>query len=141
MQQLQFEASWDKALSAQDRNAIEKLFNDTKEQQHTALMFSPIREALNHRNELLVTVLVHNFSDNPVVFDDTRLVYSNEQVVVAENIFTLPTLTIPPHVSMPWTFIFTVHQGIALGNGRLTADFNYKASKSKNNASKPKTSQ
>ena len=129
MQQLQFESSWDKALSTQDRDYIEKLFNDTKEQQHATIMFSPIREAINHRNELLVTVLVHYFSDNSFVFEDTRLVYSNEQAVVAENVFTLPTLTIPAHVSMPWTFIFPVHQGINAPDGRLTADFNYKASK------------
>ena len=119
MQQLQFESSWDKTLSAQDRDYIEKLFNDTKGQHHSTIVFSPIREAINHRNELLITVLVHNFSQHPFTFEDTRLVYSNEQEVLAENVFTLPTLTIPPQVSMPWTFIFPVHQGTALGNGRL----------------------
>ena len=129
MQQLRFESSWDKTLSAQDRDYIEKLFNDTKQQHHSTIVFSPIREAINHRNELLITVLVHNFSQNPFTFKGTRLVYSNEHEVLAENLFTLPTFTIPPQVSMPWTFIFPVHQGNALGNGRLTVDFDYNASK------------
>ncbi|MGM9943617.1 MAG: SLAP domain-containing protein [Lysinibacillus sp.] len=112
MQQLRFESSWDKALSAQDRDYIEKLFNDTKEQQHhSTIVFSPIREAINHRNELLITVLVHNFSQNPFTFEKTRLVYSNEQEILAEKEFTLPSLTIPPQVSMPWTFIFPIHRG------------------------------
>jgi len=119
MQQLQFESSWEKALSTQDRDYIEKLFNDTKGQHHATIVFSPIREAINHRNELLITVLVHNFSQNPFTFEDTRIVYSNEHEALAENVFTLPTFTIPPQVSMPWTFIFPVHQGAVFGNGRL----------------------
>ena len=120
MQQLQFESSWAKALSAQDRESIEKLFNDTKQQQDSTIVFSPIRQAINHRNELLITVLVHNFSQQPLQFKDTRLVYSNETEVLAENVFTLPTLTIPPQVSMPWTFIFPVHQGTDFEDGQLT---------------------
>ena len=115
MQQLQFELSWAKALSAQDRESIEKLFNDTKQQHNSTIVFSPIRQAINHRNELLVTVLIHNFSQHPFAFKDTHLGYSNDQEVLAENVFTLPTLTIPPQVSMPWTFIFPVHQGADLG--------------------------
>lgn len=129
MQQLQFESSWAKALSVQDRESIEKLFYDTKQQQDSTIVFSPIRQAINHRNELLVTVLVHNFSQHPLQFKDTHLIYSNGQEVLAENVFTLPTLTIPPQVSMPWTFIFPVHQGADFGNGQLTVDFDYNASK------------
>ena len=120
MQQLQFESSWDKALSAQDRDTIEKIFNNTKGQHYSTIVFSPIRQAINHRNELLITVLVHNFSQQPLQFKDTRLVYSNETEVLAENIFTLPTMTIPPQVSMPWTFIFPVHQGTDFANSQLT---------------------
>ena len=119
MQQLRFEPSWDKTLSAQDRDYIEKIFNHTKQQHHSTIVFSPIREAINHRNELLITVLVHNFSHNPLTFENTGLVYSNEQEILAEKVFTLPSLTIPPQVSMPWTFIFPVHQGATFENGQL----------------------
>ena len=58
MQQLQFENSWDKALSAQDRSYIEKVFVETKHLNGTGVIFSPIREAINHKEALLVTVLV-----------------------------------------------------------------------------------
>ncbi|MFF5996081.1 SLAP domain-containing protein [Lysinibacillus sp. KU-BSD001] len=122
MQQLQLEASWDKALSTQDREHIKKLFNETKQQHYSTIVFAPIREAINHRNELLVTVLVHNFTSFPFTFENTRLVYSNEQAVLAEQAFTLPALTIPANVSMPWTFIFppgSYTQGASLWNGRL----------------------
>ena len=123
MQQLQFESSWAKALSAQDRESIEKLFYNTKQQHDSTIVFFFFLQAINHRNELLVTVLVHNFSQQPLQFENTRLVYSNEQEVLAENVFTLPTLTIPPQVSMPWTFIFPVHQGADFEDGRLVIKF------------------
>ncbi|WP_332649558.1 SLAP domain-containing protein [Lysinibacillus sp. 54212] len=106
MQQLQFEAAWDKTLSSQDRDEIQRIFNETKHQNYSTIAFSPIREAINHKEELLITVLVHNFSDNPLIFDHTRLVYSTEQGAIAEKVFSLPALSIPPHTSMPWTFIF-----------------------------------
>lgn len=106
MQQLQFEASWDKALSAQDRHNIEKIFNETKHLNSSDIVCSPIRQAVNHKQQLLVTVLVHNFTDNPLTFNNTRLVYRTQQQIIADDEFTLPTLTIPPFVSKPWTFIF-----------------------------------
>ncbi|MEO4053019.1 SLAP domain-containing protein [Solibacillus sp. CAU 1738] len=129
MQQLQFEASWDKALSAQDRDQIEKLFNETKEKHFANIVFSPIREAINHRNELLITVLVHNFSAIPLTFENTRLVYLNEQMILAEKLFTLPALVIPPKVSMPWTFIFpqgNYRSGNSNWAGRLQIQFDGK---------------
>lgn len=122
MQQLRFETSWDKALSAQDRNQIEKLFIETKHQSYSTIVFSPIREAINHQNELLITVLVHNFTQNPLTFENTQLVYSNEQAIIAANEFTLPALKIPPQTSMPWTFIFPQNSytsGISPYKGRL----------------------
>ena len=60
MQQLQFETSWDKALSVKDRQLIENIFNKTKQAHGSAIFCSPIREAINHKQELLVTVIIHN---------------------------------------------------------------------------------
>lgn len=122
MQQLQFEAAWDKTLSIQDRDEIKRIFNETKQQNYSTILFSPIREAINHKNELLITVLVHNFSSNPLIFDHTRLIYSNEHGILAEREFTLPALTVPPQTSMPWTFIFSKESytsNLSLQNGQL----------------------
>ncbi|WP_409290598.1 SLAP domain-containing protein [Peribacillus sp. SCS-37] len=105
MQQLQFEASWDKAIAAADRENIERIFNETKHQQRSGILFSPVREAINHREALLVTVLVHNFTDEAFRFDGVKLRYSVGGKAVGEDDFTLP-LEIPSGVSMPWTFIF-----------------------------------
>ncbi len=106
MQQLQFEASWDKALATQDRQNIEKIFSETKHLNSSDILCSPIRQAINYKEELLVSVLIHNFTEHPLIFNNTRLLYSIEGQIVAEKSFTLPTLSIPSKVSMPWTFIF-----------------------------------
>ncbi|MED4401410.1 SLAP domain-containing protein [Metabacillus fastidiosus] len=122
MQQLQFEASWDKALSAQDRQNIERIFSETKYLNSADILCYPIREAINHQEDLLVSVLVHNFTDHSLIFNKARLVYSIQGDVIADKAFTLPALVISSQVSMPWTFIFpkdSYTRQISFENGRL----------------------
>lgn len=106
MQELQFESAWDKQIAPQDRENIEKIFKETKHINSSSVIFSPIREAINHKDALLVSVLVHNFTEYPLTFQNTILYYSVNDEVIAEKEFTLPDLVIPSQVSMPWTFIF-----------------------------------
>ena len=106
MQQLQFEASWDKGISLQDRTYIEKIFAGTKHLNSFEVKFSPIRAASNHEEALLISVLIHNYTDKPLTFENRRLLYKIGEKVIAEKEFTLPRLVIPNKVSMPWTFIF-----------------------------------
>ncbi|MGG0717201.1 SLAP domain-containing protein [Robertmurraya massiliosenegalensis] len=106
MQQLQFDPSWDKALAIGDRLLIERIFRGISDLNSSEIVCTPIREALNHKEELLITVLVHNYMDQPLMFNDTRLRYSMEGENVAEHFFTIPQLVIPGQVSLPWTFIF-----------------------------------
>lgn len=122
MQQLRFEASWDKQLAPQDRLNIEKIFQETKDLTSPNILFSPIREAINHKEALLVSVLVHNFTDNPLSFHDTKLAYFINGDIIAEKIFTLPAFVIPAHTSMPWTFIFpkgSYHTSASFKNGTI----------------------
>lgn len=122
MQQLQFEASWEKTIAEQDRQLIETIFNETKHVPDSDILCSPIREAINHKEALLVTVLVHNFTDNPLAFHNVRLLYGVHNEVMADKNFTIPALVIPAKVSMPWTFIFpkgSYKQLTAFENGRL----------------------
>ncbi|KAB2494104.1 SLAP domain-containing protein [Priestia endophytica] len=122
MQQLQFETSWDKALANQDRENIERIFNETKHLNSSTIFCSPIREAINHKEALLVSVLVHNGTDRLLTFINARLLYSIGGEVIADKVFTLPALTIRPGVSMPWTFIFpkdSYTPQIAFENGQL----------------------
>ncbi|PKG22932.1 SLAP domain-containing protein [Niallia nealsonii] len=122
MQHLQFEVSWDKALANQDRQNIERIFNETKHLNSSNIICSPIREAINHNEALLVSVLVHNFTDHLLTFNNTRLIYSIQGEIIADKAFTLPTIAIPSQVSMPWTFIFpkdSYTSQTSFENGRL----------------------
>lgn len=122
MQQLQFEASWNKALATKDRENIERIFNETTQSIDSTIQFIPIKEAINHEEALLVTVLVHNFTDYPLIFDNKRLLYCIQGETIAEEVFTLPAFTVPFNVSMPWTFIFpkgSYKNRASLENGRL----------------------
>ena len=118
MQQLQFQKKWDKAISAQDRNYIEKVFNETKHVGSSEICFSPVREAINHQDALLVTVLIHNYTNQPLVFKNRKLVYLVGDKFFAERIFSIATLIVPGRVSMPWTFIFP--------KGSYPSETNYK---------------
>ena len=109
MQKLKFEASWDKAIAKPDRLYIEKVYKETKKSLSNNIVFSPIREAINYKNELLVTVLVHNFTEHSLSFHKTRIFYLIEEDTIAQNDFTIPAFVVPSKTSMPWTFIFPEH--------------------------------
>ncbi|MEK4628971.1 SLAP domain-containing protein [Solibacillus sp. FSL R7-0682] len=107
MQQLQFEAAWDKTIAVKDRVFIEQLFEQTKDNSQNLIQCVPVRVAVNHRNQLLVTVLIHNFQEDVLRFMKTK-VGCHIQGHYFTQLFTIPALVIPPKASMPWTFIFEV---------------------------------
>ncbi|GAA0338307.1 hypothetical protein GCM10008967_30730 [Bacillus carboniphilus] len=107
MQKLKFEASWDKAISEQDREQILNVFKETHPNGHD-VEFTPLWQAVNHKGELLVTVLVQNYSGNDVDFHNKKLRYTVNQEMVAAHTFTIPALVVEGETSMPWTFIFPV---------------------------------
>ncbi|USK68624.1 SLAP domain-containing protein [Peribacillus asahii] len=108
MQKLQFEPSWDKTLSPKDRKRIEKIHFETSLSNPANMQLTPLWQATNHKGELLITVLVHNFSQQVLLFHNKKLRYIENKEIIAEHIFSLPSLIIQRETSMPWTFIFPV---------------------------------
>ena len=106
MQMLRFESSWDKTLSDKDRVIIQQLFLETSRFNNESIQFVPLWQAINHKGDLLVTVLIHNFTKHARLFQDNKMHYLENKEIVAEHIFTLPSLIIKAKTSMPWTFIF-----------------------------------
>lgn len=104
MQKLQFEAAWDKTISDKDRSIIEKVFDDTKEQDQR-ISCSVIRTAINHKKQLLITTLIHNRTDQQLNFRKRKVSIITASGKFTQN-FTIDALEIPPYCSMPWTFIF-----------------------------------
>ena len=105
MQKLQFERAWDKTISKKDRLALEQLFQETVEQRETLIDCHVYRRAINHKREMLITVLIHNFSHQALVFNNYQVQCLFDGGQVMQN-FTIPSLCIPVNTSMPWTFIF-----------------------------------
>lgn len=106
MQKLKFEDSWDKTISEQDRERILDIFMETHDSSGHGVEFTPLWQAMNHKGELLVTVLVQNYSDHDLVFHNQKLCFTVNQEMVASHTFTIPALVLEGETSMPWTFIF-----------------------------------
>ena len=105
LQKLQFEQAWNKTISQNDRHAVEQLFQQTVLLQEDYIACPIFRQAINHKNEMLVTVLIHNFSDQELIFENRNVHCLLDDGQVTQN-FTIQALRIPEKTSMPWTFIF-----------------------------------
>lgn len=96
--QLLFEQTWADAIAPIDRQAITQLFEQTKDSQER---FSHYKTATNHHGHTLITLLIHNRSDQTLTFNHTEVAFENHV-----DFFTIPKLIIPPKTSTPWCFIY-----------------------------------
>lgn len=94
---LVFEAAWERAIAPIDRKQIEQLFLETKDYSNHTI----IRTAINHKQQLLISVLLHNHSDEERRFSNQPIRFQS-----IEQNFSIDALVIAPRTSMPWTFIF-----------------------------------
>lgn len=106
MQKLQFESSWEHAIALKDRELITNIFQNSNTEDGQSIRLEPIWEAMNYKGEVLITVLIHNFSNTGLTFQNQKFTYIEKETIIAEHIFTVPQLIIKPKTSMPWTFIF-----------------------------------
>lgn len=104
MQQLVYHPAWEKQLSTQDRTLIENMFEQTFHEQNDLIDAVFIRAAFNHQDELLVTVLIHNFTHRAIGINETFVQLSQGDLFFEQK-FTVPS-RIAAFSSMPWTFIF-----------------------------------
>ena len=122
MQKLQFETSWEKAIASKDRELITNIFQNSNMVNGHSIRLEPIWEAMNYKGEVLITVLVHNFTDAELTIQNQKFTYRENETIIAEHIFTIPQLIVKPKTSMPWTFIFPIESlkmKEIIGNGRL----------------------
>ncbi|AOV06700.1 SLAP domain-containing protein [Sporosarcina ureilytica] len=103
MQTLFFQPAWDKTIAPADREKITHLFQSLH--LNDGIQFSFLWEAMNHKSERLVTVLIHNVEDTPLRLANMAISYLKDKQMMTGT-FTLP-LQVPERTSMPWTFIFS----------------------------------
>lgn len=106
MQKLLLDPSWDKALSAKDREEIHTLFENTIDSNE---QFSLFWTAVNYKEELLITVLIHNFTDHTIDFANAELQYKEGGQLIAHHRFNLPNVKLNAAESTVWTFIFPLN--------------------------------
>mgnify|MGYP001286509127 CR=1 FL=1 len=63
MQQLVFHPAWDKALAEKDRKHIIQTFETTRPLDENSIQISVLRHAFNYKEELLVTGIIHNLTE------------------------------------------------------------------------------
>lgn len=103
MQTLYFEDAWNRTLSDEDREKITAHFENLMSQNDVIISF--LWEAVNHQNEKLVTVLIHNPTSSSLDIHNTPIAnpLSNGKLTISS--FSIP-VPIPAKTSMPWTLIF-----------------------------------
>lgn len=107
-QTLQMEPAWEKTVSKQDRELIQETFNSLDRSSQKGFTYTYLRHDFNHRNALLVIVLVHNYEEVKLKFVDQQVqCCSSNGNQLASKTFTVP-IDIPANTSMPWTFIFPI---------------------------------
>lgn len=106
MQRLVFETAWDKQIAPKDRKDITIRFNETKDFSDKGLHTITLKQALNHEEALLVTVLLHNFTQDVITLEDIYATYYEASTVVAKHQVSFPHVILEGKSSMPWTFIF-----------------------------------
>src|SRR5699024_4804174 len=105
MQQLFFEAAWDRTISDQDRRYITDLFEAKDHEKGKGLESNYIINEINHSGDLLYTVMLHNYQYIAYVFVDKNASLQDPDCNIITENFTIP-VNISPRTSMPWTFIF-----------------------------------
>ncbi len=105
MQKLYFEPAWDRTIAQRDRNKITKMFQEQAAHIHNGIHLSFLWNALNHKGERLVTVLIHNREETASHLQETVITYYEHDRQIATGTFSLPS-EIAGKTTMPWTFIF-----------------------------------
>ncbi|MDS9473189.1 SLAP domain-containing protein [Sporosarcina pasteurii] len=103
MQTLFFQPAWDQTIAPADREKITHLFQSLHFKD--GIHFSFLWEAVNYKEERLVTVLLHNVEDTPLKLANIAIDYLKDKQAMT-GLFTLP-LQVPERTTMPWTFIFS----------------------------------
>ncbi|RLL47766.1 SLAP domain-containing protein [Oceanobacillus piezotolerans] len=105
MQRLEFEAAWDKTIAKRDREKIIDIFQGLTHKDK-GIVFTFLKQAINHRNDLLLMVLIHNYNAERAVFKSPKIRVKKQENIIAEYQFERQPPDLKGNTSIPWTFIF-----------------------------------
>jgi len=90
--------AWERTLSQRDLDAIKKRVKGG-----VTKLFTVLWVATNHRNDLLMTVLIRNETNETLALSNAPMELMNEEQKLCSDLFTFH---VPPNCVMPWTLIF-----------------------------------
>lgn len=105
---LMLHPAWDKGMSANDRHIFSEWVKNIASSPncYCGVVFKSYRTGINYEGHLYATVLINNFTDEPLRFQSTVLQYKIKDKTIAEHEFHISDLKVNSHTSTPWTFIF-----------------------------------
>lgn len=106
MQKLYFEPAWDKTIAPRDRQKIEIAFKKQVTALNEGIHLTFLWKATNHKDELLIAVLIHNCVPVSLSIQNASITYLEKDEKIATGLFNIPC-EIAGNTSMPWTFIFS----------------------------------
>ena len=106
MHQLIFHPAWDKAIADQDRKHILQIYRNIRLTEKDPIQITVLRHAFNYKEELLVTGIVHNLTEEMYTPHHETIIYRQDGQDRAKSLFTIPDLIVNGKTSTPWTFIF-----------------------------------
>lgn len=102
---LKFEDKWEKTISENDRKLILEVY-ERFPIQPGKITFAPVRVSMNHKGDLLATVLIRNGDQSDWTLENKNLCYVESGEIAAKGCFSHPSLTVSAQSAVPWTFIF-----------------------------------
>ncbi|MBR7553441.1 SLAP domain-containing protein [Allobacillus sp. GCM10007491] len=105
MQQLQYHSAWIKQVDSTLDQQIQKAFIQTRENEDQIIV--PLRQAINHKGDYLLTVLLHNREQQILNLSTVHLSVSSLYFQANQQHFSSAEWSVEPMTSAPWTFIFS----------------------------------
>lgn len=106
-QQLELEESWIKALNDSQKNNLIELARNLPPLQQNEVNVQSVQLSKDDEGALRVLLLIRNGSEQALNFEKIPLaLHDAAGDMVAKGLFELGSLTVNPHTSKPWLFIF-----------------------------------
>ncbi len=104
LQQLLYHPAWKKQVDSGLDQQIQETFLQTRDDQEKVII--PIRQAINHNGDYLLTVLFHNRTQQAIHLSNIHLSVSSPYFQAVQHQFPTTEWYVEPQTSSPWTFIF-----------------------------------
>ncbi|RNB92666.1 accessory Sec system S-layer assembly protein [Brevibacillus fluminis] len=106
-QQLELEESWIKALNDTQKNSLIELARNLPPLQPNEVNVQSVQLSLDEEGAYRALLLIRNGSEQALNFEKIPLsLHDAAGDIIAQGLFELGSLTVNPHTSKPWLFIF-----------------------------------